>query len=111
MLSFESPVRLPVFHRIVVPCDDSSDEDNEEEEAVNASSAFSVNTDALELQSDVTKSKTSRKRCRNEPTWKRNVIKKARLTGSSYTNYRGVAVPAKHPATDMQLCHCKSVSK
>jgi len=96
MLSFDLPLHLPVFHRIVVPCDDSSHEEV-------ATSVCPVEVSAP-LQSDVTQLKSTRKCGRNEKTWKRNVIKWAQSTGNSYTNYRSVVVPAKCAATNVQLC-------
>lgn len=37
----------------------------------------------------------TRKRLRNEETWKRNIKKKSRLSGQPYNNYKGHSVPGK----------------
>lgn len=46
---------------------------------------------------------TNRKRKRNEELYQRNKIKKARVKGESYTNYKNVLVPARR----LGACGCK----
>ena len=87
MLSFEEPERPTVFKRLILPGESSDECDVPEEPS----------------QPTVTH-KTSRKRKRNEARWKRNAIKRARETGSSYTSYTGELVPEKTAPVDVPLC-------
>jgi len=88
MLSFEEPERPSVFKRLILH--DSSHEDSIEEPTIVAE-----------------KLKCSRKRKRDEAGWKRNIIKRARETGSSYVSHKGEFVNSKHPKIDEHLCQEK----
>ena len=99
ILSFKPPPRLTVFRQIRFAYD-SSDEDLSNQDAGNTQTVH-CSDEQKSLQ------KTSRKRVRNEAAWKRNVIKKARESGSAYVNYRKVQVPAKQPCSEEILCHSK----
>ena len=93
MLSFEPPPRLK-YKRVIPPPESSDDSDVDKMPEV-----VSLITEELD-----TSQKTSRKRVRNPEKWKRNRIKKARNSGSSYVNYRGETVAAKKPKIDGPLC-------
>jgi len=79
MLSFDEPERQTVFKHLILPQSDSSDESDEVQQVLQPVGA----------------QKSSRKQKWNVDGWKRNVIKTARQTGSSYINYRGETVAEK----------------
>jgi len=93
MLSFEAPEKPTVFKRLILNYDLSDEDDNGDM--------------ISELTTTVSSQKCSRKRQRNESGWMRNVIKRARETGSSYISHRGEFVAGKHVPVDECLCHEK----
>ena len=107
MLAFGSPPPVNVFTRIRLLPDFS------DEESLNLSDVehdSDKDSPAEVLPSEPTpyaQQKTSRKRKRDEASWKRNKIKRAREAGLGYTNYRGKHVARKKPRLVETLCREK----
>jgi len=84
MLSFEPPPKVNVFQRIYFAPDFS----DEEVMSCDESHDSVVPPDPI-----VCEKKASRKRKRDEASWKRNKIKAARQAGLGYVNYHGKEIP------------------
>jgi len=99
MLSFEPPPKATVFRRIRF-VEDFSDQEELDDQGDDPT------MHAIPLTA-ASNPKTSRKKKRDERKWKRNVIKEARETGKSYTNYTGEQIAQKEPKIAVTLCRQK----
>jgi len=95
MHSFSPPERTVVYRRLIL------NETDEDDENIDDDCEQSVND--VPIQTDESQKKV-RKRQRNDDKWKRNVIKRARLTGQAYISSTGKKISAKSPVLDDNLC-------
>ena len=96
MYSFSPPERPVIYRRLILNNSDEDDDNNENDDC-----EHSVNH--VQSQTDESQKKV-RKRQRNDSKWKKNVIKRARLTGQAYISSTGKKISAKAPVLDEKLC-------
>ena len=85
-----------VYRRLILNNSDEDDDNNENDDCEHSVNHIQSQTDESQ--------KKARKRQRNDSKWKRNVIKRARLTGQAYISSTGKKISAKAPVLDDKLC-------